>query len=207
MSVPATKQSLPKEQSLQREVFETPRVSEYFIARELTMLTGQPHTGFAAVLQKELVDNALDAAESGGLAPELFFQVRASGKQLTIAVGDNGPGIPLKTVEKALDFGVRVSDKAAYSSPTRGTQGNALKTVFGIPHALGGREPIIIEALGVRHAIRAWLDPADQLRIEHQKNKSSRKSGTLVSVTIPSQGQNLEALWWGIVKLGRKLKD
>jgi len=68
--------------------------------------------------------------------------------------------------------------------------------VFGIPHALGGREPIIIEALGVRHAIRAWLDPADQLHIEHQKNKSSRKGGTLVSVTIPSQGQDLEALRW-----------
>jgi hypothetical protein len=183
-------------QILQREVFEAPRVSEYFIARELTMLTGQPRASFAAVVQKELGDNALDAAESAGRAPHLFFRVCASDELLTISVEDNGAGIPVKTVEKALDFSIRASDKAAYRSPTRGAQGNALKTVFGIPDALGGREPIVIDAVGVRHAIRAWLDPADQLRIEHQKSKSSKKSGTLVSVTIPSEGQDLDPLRW-----------
>jgi hypothetical protein len=196
MSIPALKPSRPSKPSLHRKLFETPRVSEYFIAREITMLTGQPRGRFGAVLQKELADNALDAAESAGLAPQLVFRVCASGEQLTISVEDNGPGIPVTTVERALDFRVRASDKAAYCSPTRGAQGNALKTVFGIPHSLGGREPVVIEALGIRHVIRAWLDPADELHVDHQRNKSSRKAGTLVSVTIPSEDQGLDAVWW-----------
>jgi DNA topoisomerase VI subunit B len=183
--------------SFQREIFETPRVSEYFSARELTMLTGQPRAQFAAVLEKELGDNGLDAAETAGVPPELSFQVRTSGKLLTISVADNGPGLHPEILEKVLDFTVRASDKAAYRSPTRGAQGNALKTVVGIPHALGGvLEPIVIEACGVRHEIRAWLDPADELHIEHTTKKSSRKAGTLVSVTIPSEHQALDAVQW-----------
>jgi hypothetical protein len=57
-------------------------------------------------------------------------------------------------VEKVLDYNVRVSDKAVYRSPTRGAQGNALKTVIGIPYALGRKESVNIVGHGVRHKIR-----------------------------------------------------
>jgi len=43
------------------------RAAEYFTARELEAQTGQPRTMFAAVVLKELVDNALDAAETTGV--------------------------------------------------------------------------------------------------------------------------------------------
>lgn len=61
---------------------------------------------------------------------------------------------------------------------------NALKTVFGIPHAMGIDEPVIIESQGVRHSIRCWLDPAGQLRIDHQQAESEI-SGTSISVHLP----------------------
>ena len=183
-------------QHFDRTTFETPRVSEYFNARELTMLTGQPQRSFAAVLQKEIGDNALDAAESANVAPELAFEIQTVGELLTISVADNGPGIPADLIEKVLDFSSRVSDKAAYRSPTRGAQGNALKTVVGIPHALGGQAPITIEASGIHHQIRAWLDPANELRIEHNKCDCSRTVGSRVSVPIPAEGQQFDPAWW-----------
>ena len=52
-------------------------------------------------------------------------------------------------MRRILNFRTLTSDKSAYRSPTRGAQGNALKTVLGMPCAFGIREPIIIEACGV----------------------------------------------------------
>jgi DNA topoisomerase VI subunit B len=57
--------------SFQRTLFETPRASEYFNVADLQALTGQPVTGFAAVGLKELVDNAIDACEAAGVAPQI----------------------------------------------------------------------------------------------------------------------------------------
>jgi DNA topoisomerase VI subunit B len=53
--------------ALQRTTFETPRASEYFSSQELQAQTGQPPYRFASVVLKEIVDNALDAAESAGV--------------------------------------------------------------------------------------------------------------------------------------------
>ena len=175
--------------------FETPRVSEYFNGRELAMLTGQPERSFAAMPCKNR-NNALDAAESVGVMPELSFEIGTSDGLLTISATDNGPGIPPELIEKVLDFSIRASDKAAYRSPTRGAQGNALKTVIGIPHALGGQDPVIIEGRGVRHTIRAWLDPANELPVVHDSRRSTRKAGTRVSVTVPAQCQSFDPLDW-----------
>src|SRR5918993_1234754 len=120
---------------LQRTSFESSRAGEYFDARELQTQTGQPVSNFAAV------------------APEVSIEVHEEdGDSIRLAVSDNGPGIPPETVRKILNFNTRTSDKAAYRSPTRGAQGNALKTVIGIPHALGCQEPVVIEAQGMRHA-------------------------------------------------------
>ena len=185
-----------------RVTFETPRASEYFSTRELTMLTGQPSYCFAAVLLKELADNALDATESIGVTPEVCFDIGVKGESLTISAGDNGPGIPPELVGKVLDFSIRASDKAAHRSPTRGAQGNALKTVVGIPYALGGDDQIIIEAHGIRHEIRAGLDPANELRVSHDRQRSARESGTRVAVTVPAEGQRFNPVKWaGAVSL------
>jgi DNA topoisomerase VI subunit B len=116
---------------LQRTTFEISRDSEYFNVRELQAQTGQPAEMFVAVALKELADNALDACETSGIAPCLDITIGEGVERLVIRVEDNGTGIPPETVRRILNFQTRTSDKEAYRSPTRGAQGNALKTVLG----------------------------------------------------------------------------
>jgi len=185
-------------QGMERTIFETPRAAEYFDARELQAQTGQPRSEFATVVLKELLDNALDAAETAGVAPEVNIEVSAGGDSINITVADNGFGIPAKTIHKILNFNTRTSDKAAYHTPTRGAQGNALKTVLGIPQALGGTYPVVIKAHGVRHSIRAWIDPAGALRVEHGEEQVNGNfgSGTQVQLSVPAKGQDFNPEHW-----------
>jgi DNA topoisomerase VI subunit B len=175
---------------LQRTTFKTSGAAQYVEARALTAMTGQAEGKFADVVVKELVDNALDACESSGVAPEITLSVeeRFSG-DVVITVSENASGIPHDTMHGALNFDMLVSDKAAYRSPTRGAQGNALKTVFGIPHALGSLEPVVVEARGTRHEARVWKDPAGQLRIQcDDTNLEEHRPGTAVTVHVPHKG-------------------
>src|SRR5215216_1253590 len=169
---------------LHRTTFEVSRASEYFDARQLSALTGVGQTEFASVCLKELVDNALDASETAGARPEVAIDVRTEQDMIGLTVSDNGPGIPPEVVHKVLDYSVRVSDKAAYRSPTRGAQGNALKIVIGIPYALGSREPLIVKALGVRHSITPWVDPAGGVHFTHDTTQEITE-GTTVSLVMP----------------------
>jgi len=175
---------------LQRTTFKTSRAAQYVEARALTAMTGQAKHRFADVVAKELMDNALDACETSGIAPEiaLVAEERFSG-DIAITVLDNASGIPQSTVHDALNFDVLVSDKAVYRSPTRGAQGNALKTVFGIPYALGSLEPVVVEAQGTRHEARVWKDPAGQLRIQcDDTDLGERRNGTSVTAHVHRQG-------------------
>src|SRR3712207_5489595 len=170
---------------LERTTFETSRAAEYFDARQLSTLTGVPTSEFASVCLKELIDNALDACETAGVAPEIDVEVHNEQGVIELTVSDNGPGIPPEVVRKILDYNVRVSDKAAYRSPTRGAQGNALKTVIGIPYALGSREPLIVAARGVRHSIAPWVDPAGVVHLDYA-NTPAVTEGTTISLTMPN---------------------
>jgi len=164
---------------LERTTFEASRAAEYFDARQLSALSGVPTSKFASVCLKELVDNALDACETAGTAPAIGIDVR-KGEQgvIQLTVSDNGPGIPSEVVRKVLDYNVRVSDKAAYRSPTRGAQGNALKTVIGIPYALGSREPITITARGgVDHTIKSNIDPVGNVRFDYEERNGKLWTG------------------------------
>ncbi len=183
-------------QKLERTTFETSRAAEYFDVDELQTQTGQPLSNFAAVALKELVDNALDACETAKVAPEVGIEVCEEEGLIQISVSDNGPGIPAEVVRKILNFDTRTLDKAAYRAPTRGAQGNALKTVLGIPHALGCAEPVIIEAQGVRHSIRARVDPAGELRIAHGEEQRNGVSGTQVSLALPREEQDFDPDHW-----------
>jgi DNA topoisomerase VI subunit B len=183
-------------QKLERTTFETSRTAEYFDARQLSTLTGVAQHEFASVCLKELIDNALDACETAGVAPKVGIEVDTEevvdeggcwahpDGLLRITVSDNGPGIPPETVRKVLNFNTRTSDKAAYRSPTRGAQGNALKTLIGIPYALGHRGAVVVEARGLRHEIRPWVDPAGEVRIAHEK-EPKETAGTKVEVVMP----------------------
>src|SRR6516162_5382916 len=118
-----------KGKKLKREIFTTSRLLEFCSQRELINQTGHAIEDWPLVVLKELVDNAVDACEESGTAPAVSISV-AKGK---VTVSDNGPGIAPQVVKKILDYNVRVSSREAYVSPTRGAQGNALKTLIAMP--------------------------------------------------------------------------
>ena len=146
-----------KKNELKRQVFTTSRELEYFSESELTTQTGYPkEQWWPGVVVKELLDNSLDACEQAGVAPVISVDFRGQ----SVVVTDNGPGIASEVVRKILDFSTRTSDKQAYVSPTRGAQGNALKTLLAIPYVLSGGKTgtIEIESQGVRHTISVSTD-------------------------------------------------
>ena len=85
--------------------------------------------------RKELFDNALDAAEEAEVAPVIEVIVGPG----SISIQDNAGGFAAGTIESILDYSVRVSSREAYVSPTRGAQGNALKTILAMAYVLDRR--------------------------------------------------------------------
>jgi DNA topoisomerase VI subunit B len=175
--------------ALARTTFQTSRLLEFCSRKELVAQTGQPVEAWPLVVIKELIDNALDAVEEAGISPEISITV-ADG---SIVVTDNSPGIPMETVKGLLDFTVRVSSREAYVSPTRGAQGNALKTVLAMPYVLDGTAgKVEIEALGIKHEIVFKVDAVRQMPvITHVCADSSVKTGTKVTVHWPNSASTI----------------
>jgi len=166
--------------------FKTSRLAEFCSRRELVAQTGHQVHDWPLVILKELTDNAIDICEEKDIAPEIAVSV--STEEDTITVADNGPGIPPQTVVDVLDYTVRVSSREAYVSPTRGAQGNALKTLLAMGFALDSEEPAetIIEAGRTAHRIVFRVDQVRQEpRIDHQTAPSNVKIGTSVRLRWP----------------------
>jgi DNA topoisomerase VI subunit B len=131
---------------------------EFCNRRELVNQTGHDVWQWALVVGKELTDNALDEAEDAGVAPVINIEVCGN----KIVVTDNGRGIPASTVESVLNYSIRVSSREAYVSPTRGAQGNAIKTIIAMPFVLDGRRGRVeIKARGINHIITLEVDQKD----------------------------------------------
>ena len=168
---------------LKRATLRTSRLLDFASEKELVAQTGHERGAWPLVVLKELVDNAIDACEEAGVAPVVSVKVDSSG----ITVEDNGPGLPRKTVKDVLDFSVRVSSREAYVSPTRGAQGNALKTIVAMPFVVdGARGHIEIEAGADRHLIDMTVDRIRQEPvISHETETVKRRIGTIVRVKWP----------------------
>ena len=173
-----------KQPAVQRTVFATPRAAEFLELRALQAQTGQPAEAFGHVVLKELLDNALDAAETAGRAPVVDIHTRIDDWLTFVTVSDNGAGIAPATVADICDFNMLVSDKARYRGPARGAQGNALKTLLGIPFALDVTEPVVIESDGIRHELRV-TERAGDVVVAHETTASDRTVGTSVTVPLP----------------------
>jgi len=168
---------------LQRETFRTSRLLDFCSERELVKQIGHAADQWPLVVLKELTDNALDAAEEARAAPVIRIEV----KNDTIIIADNGPGIAAETVAGILDVGSRVSSREAYASPTRGAQGNALKTILAMPFALdGAKGETLIESRGTAHRISFSVDQIRQVpKIDHVCARSSVRNGTRIAVQWP----------------------
>jgi hypothetical protein len=150
----------------------------------------------AARHHQELVDNAIDAAEEADMAPIIKVAITTGkrGKPTRIVVADNGPGIPPATITDIIDYNVRVSSREAYISPTRGRQGNALKTLLPMSYVLGGKikGETWIEARGVKHRILFRVNQIKQEPIVTDSQSRSRvTTGTRVTVFWPDTDETI----------------
>ena len=169
---------------LERVAFKTSRFLDFVGERELTAQIGHPPPEWPLVILKELTDNALDGCEAD-TAPVIAIDL--SSVKGTITITDNGPGIAGKTIADILDYRVRVSSREAYVSPTRGAQGNALKTILAMGFALSGEQgETVIESRGTAHRIVfAAARIRQEPRIQHTTTRSLIKNGTSITVHWP----------------------
>jgi len=171
--------------SLQRVAFRVSRLAEFCGERELTAQTGHPSEEWPLVILKELVDNALDECEEAEISPSIAIEVSTDPAQIIIT--DNGRGMPCQLIKSILDYTTRTSSREAYCSPTRGAQGNALKTIVAMPFALdGARGVTMIEARKQQHRIIFEMDPVRrEPKILTEISPSLVQNGSRVTVRWP----------------------
>jgi DNA topoisomerase VI subunit B len=173
---------------LTRTTFRTSRTLEFFSERELTMQLGVSRDRWALAILKELVDNALDATEQTDRPP--VITINEDDEAHTLSVQDNGAGLPVDTLERSLDYTVRVSDKAYYVSPSRGQLGNALKCLWALPYVLSGyrqQGQVTVATAGVRYDVRVRVDHIAQEPVLTLTPAPAPevKSGTKVTIHWP----------------------
>jgi DNA topoisomerase VI subunit B len=185
------------EPKLSRVAFKVSRLMEFCSERELQNQTGHSLYEWPLVVGKEIFDNALDACEEAEVAPDITVTVDSG----TIIIQDNAGGIDAETIESVLDYTIRVSSREAYVSPTRGAQGNALKTILAMGYVLDrkiGSDAnaaglTIIETRDIKHQIEFRVDHVNnQPKIIHTTTESPIKVGTKLTIKWPPKGDLLE---------------
>jgi hypothetical protein len=183
---------------IERVAFTTSRLMEFCTEKELVAQTGHQSYEWPRVIAKELVDNGIDACEEVGIAPVVKVTIktgnvksrRRAAKPTRIIFEDNGPGIPPETIAGIIDYNVRVSSREAYISPTRGRQGNALKSILPMAYVLGdeNKGETWIEARSVKHRI---LFSVNQIKQEpiigHTTTRSKVTTGTRITMFWPAK--------------------
>ena len=183
---------------IERVAFTTSRLMEFCTEKELVAQTGHESYEWPLVIVKELVDNGIDACEEAGVAPVIKVTIttgnaksrRRAAKPTRIVIEDNGPGIPPETIAGIIDYNVRVSSREAYISPTRGRQGNALKTILPMAYVLGGKGKgeTWIEARGLKHRILFIVNQIKQEPIvKNIQSRSRVTTGTRITVFWPAK--------------------
>ena len=176
---------------IERVAFTTSRLMEFCTEKELVAQTGHESYEWLRVIVKELVDNGIDHCEEAEVAPVIKVTITTgkSGKPTRIVVEDNGPGIPTETITGIIDYNIRISSREAYISPTRGRQGNALKTILPMAYVLGGKikGETWIEARGLKHRILFTVNQIKQEPIvKNIRTRSRVTTGTRVTVFWPN---------------------
>ena len=193
------KREAKPEPKLTRVAFRVSRLMEFCTRRELENQTGHSMQEWPLAVAKELIDNALDACEEAEVAPSIAVNVEDG----SIVVEDNGDGINADTVASVLDYSIRVSSREAYCAPTRGAQGNALKTILAMGYVIAreaGHDSeaagvTIVEARGVQHRIEFRVDHINnQPKIIHTTAPSEVVTGTRFTILWPQRTNLLTPL-------------
>ena len=192
------KKSRANQRKLTRVAFTVSRLMEFCTRRELENQTGHSVQDWPLVVLKEVMDNALDAAEEAEIAPVISVTVGPG----SIAIEDNASGIETETIKSVLDYTIRVSSREAYVSPTRGAQGNALKTILAMGYVLDREEAdsdadavgvTTIETKGLTHRIEFRVDHINnQPKITHTVARSAINVGTKITIDWPTNVQLLD---------------
>jgi hypothetical protein len=183
-----------------RPLFSESMHNDLFTVSGQQSSTGQTAPDFGNVVLKELIDNALDACESAGIEPRINVTTGLNTNgQMVLTVSDNAGGLSRDVIEKILDFSTRNSTNAVYKSPTRGAQGNALKTILCIPTALKelGGGLVVIESKGLRHEISFFNVSYSGFSAEtlHNVTPIVESIGTSVSVVMPKLNETKPDYW------------
>jgi DNA topoisomerase VI subunit B len=194
-----------REHKLTRVAFRVSRLMEFCTERELVNQTGHSVDDWPLVMVKELLDNALDACEEAEVPPVVEITVAKDG---TITVTDNADGIAADTIESILDYSIRDSSREAYVSPTRGAQGNALKTILAMGYVLDRENDYdgkinanavgvtVIETRGQLHRIEFKVDHINnQPKLTHTVMPCARKRGTSITVHWPTDRKQQRENW------------
>lgn len=178
---------------LKRETFKTSRELDFFSEKELVAQTGHDVREWPLVALKELIDNALDVCEEHDIPPVVEVAADACG----LSVSDNGPGLPDETIAGVLDYSVRTSSREAYVSPTRGAQGNALKTLVAMPYVVDpSAGKLVVKSCGKRREIRCACDPVTQRAVIHSdESPANGKPGTLVRLEWAPRANDHGLVW------------
>jgi DNA topoisomerase VI subunit B len=128
-----------------------------------------------------------------------------------VCVSDNGAGLPAATIERSLDYSVRVSDKNHYVSPTRGQLGNALKCVWAAPFVATGEDGRVEVVAGERrHVITVTVDRiAQRPELRHEiatVGSADVRTGTFLRVEWPGIAGYLDGRD-GVLSIGTLLTD
>jgi hypothetical protein len=183
---------------IERVAFTTSRLMEFCTEKELVAQTGHQSYEWPRVIAKELVDNGIDACEEAEVAPSIKVTIttghaksrRRAAKPTRIVFEDNGPGIRPETIAGIINYNERCSSREAYISPTRGRQGNALKSILPMAYVLGGEAhgETSIEARGIKHRIRFSVNQIRQEPIiVHTPTSSKVTTGTRVTIFWPAK--------------------
>lgn len=169
------------------DIFEVSRETDFFTLDGLRKFIGLEESQWLKVVVKELVDNALDAAEGAGVQPEICVDLVEDAGALAVTVTDNGPGIPPEATRSIFNTRTRTSSKVGFIAPSRGKQGNALPSILGIVGTLWppGEAPALeILSRGRHHQITALVDATGLAQVTCLSERVET-AGTTVKVTLP----------------------
>ena len=179
-----------------RSVLSFSREYELATESELVKRMGCARDKWLPTLVKELIDNALDACEEAGVAPQITIE----DSQHRFTVSDNGPGLDRELVAKLCDLSQRTSTREAYATPDRGSQGNALPTLLALPFGFGHDIAMTtIVSRGIEHVITLRADRlAQRITVEHTERPVPVEPGAAITITWPGDihlGEVIEILY------------